>query len=165
MVRKFYYFIFTFICCDLFNVLYANSSLISEENLKTHLRLSLKVPKDQIVVKTDGLKLYIQTLNLDLFGKLVAELDKVPLNNNYFVNRFYSSNDYPNTPATITFHLKNNSIEAFAFYRKEIQDQVIDFWSNDMGGTSPPENSQTPKVVDSTIVPDQPHCIQFLITG
>jgi hypothetical protein len=106
------------------------ADIINQENLKTHLRWNLMVPREQFyVVKREG-TLYIETVSLELFEKLSAELARLPLNTQYLESVSYSKENFPARPATIAVKLKDRSVELFSFYRDADKKYILDFWIN-----------------------------------
>lgn len=106
------------------------ADIITQENLKTHLRWNLVVPKDQFfIVKKDG-NLLIETVNLQLFETLSGELASLKADAQYIEGISYSKENFPARPATISVKLKDPSVELFSFYRDADKKYILDFWIN-----------------------------------
>ncbi len=117
----------------LYCALFAQVSLadiISQENLKTHLRWNLSVPRDQFFIVKKDQSLFIETVNLEMFEALSAEIGKLSLNSQYIDGVNYSKDNFPARPATISVKLKDPSVELFSFYRDGDKKYILDFWIN-----------------------------------
>ncbi|MDA8793911.1 hypothetical protein N9N67_11740, partial [Bacteriovoracaceae bacterium] len=163
LARK-HFFLFLTSCLFCFPVskIYSQTStqpLFEEIKLKTHLRLKFNLPKDQLLIRKKDSKLTIQTLNIDLFNKLVGMIEKTPLQGKYFTSRFYDTKNYPNVPASIVLNLKNKNIETFSFFKSESNNHIVDLWDNDSGSRSSSaqkagsSSKPLPKVVKKAITP------------
>ena len=108
----------------------AVADIFNQENLKTHLRWNLVVPKDQFFINKKEGVLNIETVNLELFHTLAGELAKVNTNSQYMENITYSKDNFPAKPATISIKLKDPSVELFSFYRDADKKYILDFWIN-----------------------------------
>jgi len=120
---------FCYLFCNVF-MQTLKADIINQESYKTHHRLNIIVPKDQVFVKKEKQQVLIQTLNLSLFEQLSLELKKQSLNQTYFNKASYSQENFPESPATIAIDLKNDSIELFSFYRDPEKKFILDFWAN-----------------------------------
>src|SRR5690606_26120887 len=83
------------------------SEIIIQEDLKTHLRWNLLVPKDQFYIIKKEQNLLIETVNLQLFEVLTGELTRLGVNEQYVEGVSYSKENFPARPATITVKLRN----------------------------------------------------------
>ncbi len=108
----------------------ALSDIISQENLKTHLRWNLSVPRDQFFIVKKDQSLFIETVNLEMFETLSSEIGKLSLNSQYIDGVNYSKENFPAKPATISVKLKDPSVELFSFYRDGDKKYILDFWIN-----------------------------------
>jgi hypothetical protein len=108
----------------------AIADIIDQENLKTHLRWNLVVPRDQFFIVKRGQTLFIETVNLELFERLSREMGSLKTNGQYVEKINYSKEDFPAKPATISVKLKDNSVELFSFYRDADKKYILDFWIN-----------------------------------
>lgn len=106
------------------------ADIINQENLKTHLRWNLAVPRDQFYIVKRDQTLFIETVNLELFEQLSGELAKVKMNGQYVDSVNYSKENFPAKPATVSVKLKDQSIELFSFYRDADKKYILDFWIN-----------------------------------
>lgn len=106
------------------------ADIINQENLKTHLRWNLVVPRDQFFIVKRDQTLFIETVNLEMFEKLAGDLAKVKLNGQYIDTINYSKDNFPAKPATISVKLKDQSVELFSFYRDADKKYILDFWIN-----------------------------------
>lgn len=112
------------------NAFSAIADIINQENLKTHLRWNLVVPRDQFSIVKRGQTLYIETVNLEMFEKLAGEIAKIQTNGQYVDKIEYSKENFPAKPATISVKLKDPSVELFSFYRDADKKYILDFWIN-----------------------------------
>jgi tetratricopeptide (TPR) repeat protein len=106
------------------------ADVFSQENLKTHLRWNLTVPRDQFFINKKEGVLQIETVNLEMFKTLAGELAKAKNNGQYIDDISYSKDNFPAKPATITIKLKDPSVELFSFYRDSDKKYILDFWIN-----------------------------------
>lgn len=108
----------------------AIADTVSQENLKTHLRWNLQVPRDQVSIAKKDQSLEIETLNLQLFETLSQDFAKLKVNGAYIQDVKFSKENFPARPATITAKLKDPSVELFSFYRDADKKYILDFWIN-----------------------------------
>ena len=108
----------------------AYSQSITQEDLKTYLRWTIKIDKSKLEIEKLSDKVVLKTLDLDTFNKLAEEILKIPKNDTYILDYNMSKNDLPNNPATIEIYLKDKSIEVFSFYKDTKSEINIDFWNN-----------------------------------
>jgi tetratricopeptide (TPR) repeat protein len=106
------------------------ADIIDQENLKTHLRWNLVVPRDQFYVVKREQTLLIETVNLELFETLSGEMARLKTNGQYIDSISYSKDNFPAKPATISVKLKDPSVELFSFYRDADKKYILDFWIN-----------------------------------
>lgn len=106
------------------------SQTVTQNELKTHLRWTFKTAKEQITINKPTNKLVIETLNEDLFQKMVEDLSKFDKKPDYITDVSFDKNDFPTKPASISIDLRDNSIELFSFYKEDEQKYVMDFWIN-----------------------------------
>jgi outer membrane protein assembly factor BamD (BamD/ComL family) len=106
------------------------ADIINQENLKTHLRWNLVVPRDQFFIVKRDQTLFIETVNLEMFENLAGELAKLKTNGQYIETIGYSKDNFPAKPATISVKLKDPSVELFSFYRDADKKYILDFWIN-----------------------------------
>jgi hypothetical protein len=116
----------------------ALAEVVTQENLKTHLRWNLRVPRDQFhIVKRDQ-TLFIETVNLELFEALAGEAARLALDPQYLAGVSATKENFPARPATVAVKLKDSSIELFSFYRDADKKYILDFWINkDLAVDSP----------------------------
>jgi len=120
----------TLIVASFIAVTPAFADLINQENLKTHMRWNLMVPRDQIYVTKKDQNILIETVNLQLFEDLAGDLAKLKINDQYITNVSYSKDNFPAKPATIEVKLKDPAVELFSFYRDADKKYILDFWIN-----------------------------------
>jgi tetratricopeptide (TPR) repeat protein len=106
------------------------ADIIDQENLKSHLRWNLVVPRDQFYVIKRDQTLFIETVNLEVFEKLSKEMALIKINEQYIDSISYSKENFPARPATISVKLKDPSVELFSFYRDADKKYILDFWIN-----------------------------------
>lgn len=106
------------------------ADIIDQENLKTHLRWNLVVPRDQFYIVKRDQTLYIETVNLEMFENLSGEMARLKTNGQYVESISYSKDNFPAKPATISVKLKDPSVELFSFYRDADKKYILDFWIN-----------------------------------
>jgi hypothetical protein len=106
------------------------ADIINQENLKTHLRWNLRVPRDQFFIVKKGQLLHIETLNLQMFEHLVGELVKLNPDGQYIDSISYLKENFPAKPAAVVVKLKDPSVELFSFYRDADKKYILDFWIN-----------------------------------
>lgn len=123
--------LFTSLCvASVFAATTVLADIIDQENLKTHLRWNLIVPRDQFFVVKRDQTLFIETVNLELFEKLSKEMAILKTNGQYVETISYSKENFPAKPATISVKLKDSSVELFSFYRDADKKYILDFWIN-----------------------------------
>src|SRR5688572_26169387 len=83
------------------------ADVINQENLKTHLRWNLVVPRDQFFIVKREQTLFIETVNLEIFETLAGEMVKLKTNGQYIDSISYSKDNFPAKPATISVKLKD----------------------------------------------------------
>jgi len=71
------------ICISALTASLAIADIINQENLKTHLRWNLTVPRDQFFIVKKDQTLFIETVNLEMFESMSAEVAKMKLNSQY----------------------------------------------------------------------------------
>lgn len=120
----------TFIVASMFVASSVLADIVNQENLKTHLRWNLMVPRDQIYIVKRDQTLVLETVNLELFEKLAGDLAKINPNGQYIDTISYSKENFPAKPATISVKLKDQSVELFSFYRDADKKYILDFWIN-----------------------------------
>jgi hypothetical protein len=120
------------------------ADIINQENLKTHLRWNLVVPRDQFFVVKREQTLFIETVNLELFEKLAGEMAKIQVNGQYVDSIKYSKDNFPARPATIAVKLKDPSVELFSFYRDADKKYILDFWINNDVASNRPDTFKKP---------------------
>lgn len=120
----------TVILASVFAAFGVLADIINQENLKTHLRWNMQVPRDQVYVVKKDQMLLIESVNLELFDQLTADLLKIKKANQYIESIKYSKENFPATPATISVQLKDPSVELFSFYREADRKYILDFWIN-----------------------------------
>lgn len=112
-----------------FSISSVQGSIFKQENYKTHLRWIISTDKDQFKIQRSGTKLYIKTLNVDLWEKFKADLDKLSLNQRYIKD--ISSDIDLGGGNGLQVELLGTHVEVFDFYKDAENVLVIDFWSND----------------------------------
>jgi hypothetical protein len=122
--------ILTFILLITASFSIAFAQTLSQEEFKTHLRWTLKSPKEQISIKKRNNRLILETLNEDLYQAIVGDIARIDKKLSYMDQIQYSKEDYPNKPAKIIIDLKDDSVELFSFFKTEGQKYVMDFWVN-----------------------------------
>jgi hypothetical protein len=108
----------------------ALADIFNQETLKTHLRWNLVVPRDQFFINKKEGTVNIETVNLEMFETLAAELARNNTNTQYMESISYSKENFPARPATISIKLKDPSVELFSFYRDADKKYILDFWIN-----------------------------------
>lgn len=108
----------------------ALSAVFNQENLDTHLRWNLMVPKDAFFVSKDGSKVRLQTNNKDLFLDLSQNLKNLNLDKSYFSKVNVILSDSPQNSNAIEVELKDKTVELFSFYRDADKKHILDFWIN-----------------------------------
>jgi hypothetical protein len=106
------------------------AEVINQENLKTHLRWNLVVPRDQFFIVKRDKTLFIETVNLELFESLAGEMAQLKNHDQYVEEISYSKDNFPAKPARIAVKLKDSSVELFSFYRDADKKYILDFWIN-----------------------------------
>lgn len=130
MMPRILFKILTFILIMLANFSSVWSQTLYQNELKTHLRWTLNLPKEQISIRKPKNQLIIETLNEKLFESMVEDLTKADNKPDYISNIEYDRKDFPTRPATIVITLKDDSIELFSFYKEDEQKYIMDFWIN-----------------------------------
>ncbi len=109
----------------------AESALLSEKAYKTHHRLNIFTPKEQLHIIKSGATVKIQTLNLSIFEELKGDFSKKSWGKKYVKDVAFSLKKFPENPATIILNLHSPKVELFSFYRENENKYIIDFWIND----------------------------------
>ncbi len=123
----------------------AMAAIFNQEKFNTHLRWNLEVPKDQFFIVKTASDLKIETINLELFEKLVGELSALNLDKDYISKVNFSKENFPAKPATISLNLKDPSVELFSFYRDADKKYILDFWIN--SDAAPMKEVKIPKLL------------------
>jgi tetratricopeptide (TPR) repeat protein len=108
----------------------ALADIFNQEDLKTHLRWNLAVPRDQVTIVKDSNTVRIETQVLPVFDSMAAEISKASLNTNYITDISYAKDQFPSVPATITVKLNSTAVELFSFFRDADKKYILDFWIN-----------------------------------
>jgi tetratricopeptide (TPR) repeat protein len=108
------------------------AALVNQKKFKTHYRLELNIKKNDFKITKDKSDIILQTLDLDLFNKVVGELLQIKTPNLYFKEIVYSQEGFPNKPTSIRLSLQNSKIELFNFYDASSNKYVMDFWADKM---------------------------------
>lgn len=111
------------------------ASTVTSEKFKTHVRWSITSPKDQLYINKTKSTVKLETLNLQLFEKMVEDLSKQNTSPEYFKRFTYDSKDYPTGPARIEIQLADENVELFSFYKEREKRYFLDFWRD--GETAP----------------------------
>jgi hypothetical protein len=102
---------------------------ISQEKYKTHLRWNIFVPKEHIAINKKGLTVTINTLNQEIFQKIVKDLNTITPEKEYFSKiNVVNPDAVTNNVATVEITLANENVELFSFYRDNENKYVMDFW-------------------------------------
>jgi hypothetical protein len=104
--------------------------VVNQENLKTHLRWNLAVPRDQVYIVKRDQTLFIETVNLELFEDISKALAQINPNNQYIEKVTWTKDNFPTKPAAVSIELKDQSVELFSFYRDADKKYILDFWIN-----------------------------------
>jgi len=107
----------------------AHSVTVSQENFKTHMRLSLSVDKPLVQVNKSGNSFTIKTLDQGLFNTISEDIAKLSLNKDYFSDVSYRASK-DGKANEVKINLKDDSIELFSFYKEKEKEYVLDFWIN-----------------------------------
>ena len=129
-MTKFFNHVTTYLIASCFCCAHLFADVVTQESLKTHLRWNLQAPRDQITIVKKDQTLQIETLNLQYFDTLSAELAKLNIDGQYISDLQYSKENYPAKPATVSVKLKDPSVELFSFYRDADKKYILDFWIN-----------------------------------
>ena len=103
------------------------SSYAVQEKQKTYLRWKLSAPKNHILVKREGERIWLKTSNESLFSHLKREIQNFDRDGQYMERIEFDPSGKENGFFSIQVLLKKN-IELFAFYRDREKKHVIDFW-------------------------------------
>ncbi len=123
-------FLMMLLVASVFCVTSALADLINQEDLKTHLRWNLIVPRDQFYIVKRDQTLFIETVNLELFEALSGEIGRLKGNGQYIKEIKFSKENFPAKPASIIVTLKDSAVELFSFYRDADKKYILDFWIN-----------------------------------
>ena len=120
----------SFIILNALSIPLAIAQIINQETFKTHLRWNVNVPRDQINIIKNDLQVRLETVNLELFEKISAELSNSKTNDQYLEQVTFNKDNFPARPAAIIVKLKDSSVELFNFYRDADKKYILDFWIN-----------------------------------
>ncbi|MFN8369464.1 MAG: tetratricopeptide repeat protein [Bacteriovoracaceae bacterium] len=123
------------------------AQVMSEKEFNTYLRWNLSIEKNQVVIsKKNPGEINLETLNIDLFNKLVDQLKLYKLPNKYISSFEFDQNGFPQVPAQIKIKLVNQNIEMFSFYKDGDAKLVLDFWTDDALNLAETPKKETPVV-------------------
>lgn len=108
----------------------AKANVFYQEDLKTHLRWNIKVPKEDIFVVKRDKRVFIETQDLNIFNDIQKRLKQSKINEKYFSDLKVSNDNFPKQPASISLALSDSSVELFSFYRENEGKYIVDFWIN-----------------------------------
>ena len=104
------------------------SSIIFQENKKTHLRWTISVPKNRVLIKRTGNKVFIKTLDSSLFKKISKDIGKFKRETEYIKDIRPGSPGGKRGVFSFSIELVDGNIEFFSFYRDGDKKYIVDFW-------------------------------------
>ena len=137
-------------------------ALINQEKASTYLRWNFFIGRDQLQFNKKGNKVFIKTLNTDIYKNLKDELTSLKIDQSYIKNISYkdsSSDASASNAMAIEIELNSDNVEMFSFYRERDKKYVVDFWMdgdtvtlNKAAIKKPVEEDQQSKVDEVAIV-------------
>ena len=140
--------ILTFIALQIVVSLPVFADVLNQTELKTHLRWTINVQKEQVQINKKGLKVEFRSLDPEFFEQFSTDITKLPKNKNYHTNFKFFAPEQPGNPYILTVDLKDDSVELFSFYKDDNSQYVLDYWINkDIVATKNASIAAKPKVV------------------
>ena len=98
------------------------------EYFETHLRWSIDVSRDEVVVSRERERILIKSLNEKVLDKIEKEIREKGLNTRYFKKGRWERSRDQNNFSFIALELQRSDIELFTFYGEDEKKYIIDFW-------------------------------------
>ena len=106
------------------------ATIVSQSELKTHLRWKVTAKKEIIQIKKKGLSVVFKSLDPEFFETFSKDVAKIKKNKNYHNAFTFTQPEIPGNPYSLRIDLKDDSVELFTFYKQKNNEYVLDFWIN-----------------------------------
>lgn len=140
----------------LFTVLNVNAGIITEEKGSTHLRWNVFAPKDLVQIQKREDKVFLKTLNTDLYVKLENAIKEIDPDKTYITSVKAIGPTEMSNSSKIEVQLKSKDVELFSFYKDRDKKLVIDFWVEEsVAEVAPPKKVVPKKVVAKKVIKEK----------
>ena len=103
-------------------------SFVREERASTHLRWSLFVPEDRVLIEKAATKVVLKSLDEVLLSSVHKDLKKLTPRRDYVASVSEIKFDGENNAHYIEIETAGNEVELFFFYRKGEKRYILDYW-------------------------------------
>ncbi len=136
------------------NSIFANTNStvpsIQQEKTDRYLRWIIPIKKEKLSISKDGDLVIIETLDQQIFEKLLQEIKQKGLEKEYFYSIDEEIKEGPQY--RISIKCKNNFVEMFQFRREEDHSLIVDFWLNEdakaLLGTNINKSESSKEIID-----------------
>jgi TolA-binding protein len=106
----------------------ASAGIITQEKGSTHLRWNIFSPKDLISIQKKESKVYLKTLNTELYRKLEKAIKDFDPDRKYINSVTTIGPTDMSNASKVVIDLNSSDVELFSFYKDRDKKLVIDFW-------------------------------------
>jgi hypothetical protein len=114
-----------------------SAGIISQEKGSTHLRWNIFSPKDLISIQKKDNKVYLKTLNRDLYLKLEKAIKEFDPDRKYINSVTTIGPSDMSNASKVVIDLNSSDVELFSFYKERDKKLVIDFWREEATENTP----------------------------
>lgn len=142
--------LFNFLTFILLSLVFSTTSyaILSQEELKTHLRWKISVDQNQVQIKKQPQKVILETFNTEVFKQLESDVNNLKQRKDYHAQFTVNASSISGKPHEIIIELPNRGVELFNFYKKDAKAHILDYWINsDVINTKAAAVVQAPKKI------------------
>ena len=142
--------LFNFLTFILLSLVFSTTSyaILSQEELKTHLRWKISVDHNQVQIKKQPQKVILETFNTEVFKQLESDVNNLKQRKDYHAQFTVNASSISGKPHEIIIELPNRGVELFNFYKKDAKAHILDYWINsDVINTKAAAVVQAPKKI------------------
>ncbi|MCK5072382.1 MAG: hypothetical protein KAQ98_03085 [Bacteriovoracaceae bacterium] len=120
------------ICSQFLCGTFVLAQIANQEKHKTYVRWNIFLSEDQLEVSKKADSVFIKTLNVEIFEKLIKDVSRFDSDKKYFsaIDFKKPGSASTNNVSMIEIKLADSEVELFHFYRGKENKYVLDFWSN-----------------------------------